>query len=68
MDLDSAYRLYIAFIIIPATAYIFYSAATGNKWAIMIVCICLAISYGDRVWNIRGDSFFYNFIKGIQDK
>lgn len=67
MNLDTLYSLFILLFIFPLTIHIFYSAATGKEWAIILVCVCLALSYCDRVWDKRGDSIIYNFIKGIKE-
>jgi len=64
MNLDTTYAIITLFFTI-INAVILYFAFTGNKYALIYVCISLAFLHSDYVWKQRSTTFFYGFLKGM---
>lgn len=65
MGIDFYYSIFCLFIMIIA-GFVFYLAIFDhNKICIILICVNLAIAYGDYVYSKRHDTFLYGFMKGL---
>lgn len=64
MTTETAWGLWILYGVI-CYSYILFKAATGHKWAIIIVCIIISSEYGDYQYTHNRDSFAYGFVEGL---
>jgi len=65
MGVDLYYAIFCIFGMITA-GFIFYHAFMHrNQICILLICIHLAIAYGDHVYNKREGSILYSYMSGL---